>query len=187
MTRTARPADGTPAIAERDLVGGREKGLAVITAFDQGRPRLTISEVATLCGLSRAAARRYLLTLQHLVFARLTTEMTRAASDQAKQDAKSQGKGFFGQWGAVMGANRAIVEQYYQMPVEAILRQHPDNFVVPTSQVRKVTFSRKDSEMTSIPDEMAIHAASKLKFQLKGCSIGDARKALRQVLGDRVK
>ena len=70
MTRTARPADGTPAIAARDLVGGLEKGLAVITAFDQGRPRLTISEVAALCDLSRAAARRYLLTLQHLGYVR---------------------------------------------------------------------------------------------------------------------
>jgi len=53
---------------KRDLVAGLEKGLAVIEAFDQERPRLTISEVATLTGLTRAAARRYLLTLTHLGF-----------------------------------------------------------------------------------------------------------------------
>ena len=53
---------------KRDLVAGLEKGLAVIEAFDQDRPRLTISEVAGLTGLTRAAARRYLLTLTHLGF-----------------------------------------------------------------------------------------------------------------------
>jgi IclR family pca regulon transcriptional regulator len=50
----------------RDLVMSLEKGLAVISAFDQHRPRLTITEVATRCQLTRAAARRYLLTLEHL-------------------------------------------------------------------------------------------------------------------------
>jgi IclR family transcriptional regulator, pca regulon regulatory protein len=53
---------------KRDLVAGLEKGLAVIEAFDQERPRLTISEVAERTGLTRAAARRYLLTLSHLGF-----------------------------------------------------------------------------------------------------------------------
>jgi len=51
---------------KRDLIAGLEKGLAVIEAFDQDRPRLTISEVAARCGLTRAAARRYLITLEYL-------------------------------------------------------------------------------------------------------------------------
>ena len=51
---------------KRDLIAGLEKGLAVIEAFDQDRPRLTISEVASRCKLTRAAARRYLITLEHL-------------------------------------------------------------------------------------------------------------------------
>ncbi len=53
---------------KRDLVAGLEKGLAVIAAFDEARQRLTISEVAAHCGLTRAAARRYLITLEHLGF-----------------------------------------------------------------------------------------------------------------------
>jgi IclR family pca regulon transcriptional regulator len=51
---------------KRDLVAGLEKGLAVIEAFDQDRARLSISEVALRTGLTRAAARRYLITLAHL-------------------------------------------------------------------------------------------------------------------------
>jgi IclR family pca regulon transcriptional regulator len=62
------PGDAGPEAAwsRRDLVGGLEKGLLVIEAFDQERARLSISEVAQRAGLSRAAARRYLLTLAHL-------------------------------------------------------------------------------------------------------------------------
>jgi len=63
---TAAPVLSRP--LQRDLVAGLEKGLAVIEAFDQERPRLTISEVAERTGLTRAAARRYLLTLTHLGF-----------------------------------------------------------------------------------------------------------------------
>ena len=61
-------ADSAGSPLKRDLVAGLEKGLSVIAAFDQERPRLTISEVASRTGLTRAAARRYLLTLTHLGF-----------------------------------------------------------------------------------------------------------------------
>lgn len=54
----------------RDLVAGLEKGLQVIEAFDQDRGRLTIAEVAERTGLTRAAARRYLLTLTYLGYMR---------------------------------------------------------------------------------------------------------------------
>lgn len=50
----------------RDIVGGLENGLAVIEAFSEGRPRKSITEIAQVTGLTRAAARRYLLTLVHL-------------------------------------------------------------------------------------------------------------------------
>ncbi|SFC91968.1 IclR family transcriptional regulator domain-containing protein [Massilia yuzhufengensis] len=54
----------------RDLIAGLDKGLQVIESFDQERSRLTISEVAERTGLTRAAARRYLITLVHLGYAR---------------------------------------------------------------------------------------------------------------------
>ena len=54
----------------RDLVAGLGKGLQVIEAFDDDSARQTIADVAARCGLTRAAARRYLLTLQHLGYAR---------------------------------------------------------------------------------------------------------------------
>jgi IclR family transcriptional regulator, pca regulon regulatory protein len=46
------------------------RGLAVITCFSADRPKLTLSEVAHQVGLSRAAARRALITLQTLGYVR---------------------------------------------------------------------------------------------------------------------
>ncbi len=52
----------------RDWIAGLEKGLDVIACFDADHSRLNASEVAQRCGITRTAARRYLLTLQHLGF-----------------------------------------------------------------------------------------------------------------------
>lgn len=62
--------EGAAAPARRDMVAGLDKGLQVIEAFDQDRSRLTIAEVADYTGLTRAAARRYLLTLTALGYMR---------------------------------------------------------------------------------------------------------------------
>ncbi|MFZ5846211.1 MAG: IclR family transcriptional regulator [Actinomycetota bacterium] len=47
-----------------------ERGLAVITAFGPNSPQLTLSDVARAAGLTRAAARRFLLTLVDLGYVR---------------------------------------------------------------------------------------------------------------------
>ncbi len=46
------------------------RGLAVLRAFAPGHERLTIAEAAARTGLTRAGARRILLTLQHLGYIR---------------------------------------------------------------------------------------------------------------------
>ena len=52
-----------------------ERGLAVIRAFDARHPELTLSEVARICDLTRAAARRFLLTLADLGYVRTDGRM----------------------------------------------------------------------------------------------------------------
>jgi IclR family pca regulon transcriptional regulator len=47
------------------------RGLAVLTAFKAGHERLTMAEVAKATGLTRASARRILLTLEHLGYVSL--------------------------------------------------------------------------------------------------------------------
>ena len=50
-------------IGDRDVVNSLVKGLDVIRSFNRNKPQMTLTEVARLSGLTRASARRILLTL----------------------------------------------------------------------------------------------------------------------------
>lgn len=50
----------------RDFVRSLERGLAIIRVFSAERPSMTVSEIAQVSGLTRAAVRRFLLTLSEL-------------------------------------------------------------------------------------------------------------------------
>lgn len=53
-------------IAKPDLIEGMVKGMAVLESFDTERQRLNATLAAQRAGITRAAARRHLLTLAHL-------------------------------------------------------------------------------------------------------------------------
>ncbi|MGH9249970.1 MAG: IclR family transcriptional regulator [Acidimicrobiales bacterium] len=67
---TGRVGEREPASRGTDFVKSLERGLAVIRAFDAEHTALTLSEVARSTGLTRAAARRFLLTLVELGYMR---------------------------------------------------------------------------------------------------------------------
>lgn len=50
----------------RDWIAGLERGVGIIESFNDAHPRMTASEVGQRTGMTRTAARRYLLTLQHM-------------------------------------------------------------------------------------------------------------------------
>jgi IclR family pca regulon transcriptional regulator len=56
--------------ASGEFVQSLARGLSVIRAFDATHPELSLSEVARRSGLTRAAARRFLLTLETLGYVR---------------------------------------------------------------------------------------------------------------------
>lgn len=60
------PPDVPAPVPDTEFVQSLARGLAVITAFSSERPSMTLTEVAQVTGLTRAAARRFLLTLHRL-------------------------------------------------------------------------------------------------------------------------
>jgi IclR family transcriptional regulator, pca regulon regulatory protein len=62
-------SDSQAIVAKRDLIEGLVKGLEVLCCFDEQTEVLTATEVSARLNLSRAAARRFLLTLVHTGFA----------------------------------------------------------------------------------------------------------------------
>jgi IclR family pca regulon transcriptional regulator len=55
--------------SSKDFIEALGKGLQIIEVFETAKSALTMSEVAELVGMTRAAARRYLLTLVELGYA----------------------------------------------------------------------------------------------------------------------
>jgi IclR family pca regulon transcriptional regulator len=73
--------------ARNERVQSLERGLAVLRAFTASESALTISEVAQRAGLTRATARRLLLTLEALGYVRSDRRafsLTRAVTELAK-------------------------------------------------------------------------------------------------------
>ena len=72
MVKVAQVRDDSPRpeAAQGDFVQSLERGLAVIRAFGFRRVSLTITEVAEATGLTRATARRFLLTLVRMGYLR---------------------------------------------------------------------------------------------------------------------
>lgn len=64
-TVKAKPA-AVKVLPRSEFIQSLEKGLAVIRSFDESHPTRTLTEAAQAVGLSRAAARRFLLTLEAL-------------------------------------------------------------------------------------------------------------------------
>ncbi len=64
------PAAAGGQVRNSDFVQSLDRGLAVIRAFGPDRERLSLSEVARATGLTRAATRRFLLTLVKLGYVR---------------------------------------------------------------------------------------------------------------------
>src|SRR5689334_22436726 len=71
--RTLHQSNGQEvnAVRKSDFVQSFERGLRVIKAFDADHPELALSDVARITGLTRAAARRFLLTLTEIGYVRM--------------------------------------------------------------------------------------------------------------------
>jgi IclR family transcriptional regulator, pca regulon regulatory protein len=61
----------TPNLSRHDYVQSLERGLSVLRAFNSEQNEMRLSEVAAATGLTRAAARRFLLTLVELGYVRV--------------------------------------------------------------------------------------------------------------------
>jgi len=70
MTEQDPTAPGGERGPAGQFVQSLARGLGVISAFDAQHPRMSLSDVARRTGLTRATARRFLLTLEELGFVR---------------------------------------------------------------------------------------------------------------------
>ncbi|MHB1135273.1 MAG: hypothetical protein ACYCXR_03695 [Coriobacteriia bacterium] len=136
--------------------------------------------VAGFMGLKQKAY-TLIITDRRLVFVEITKEKTTAAVNAARDQAKSEGKGFFGQWGAQIASAGSYNDAYWHMSPDAALAEAPGNWAVERSQYQGAKFRMGMSdENTQTPDVLTIKASTgKWKFNVSG-SLSALKKAFKE-------
>ena len=122
-----------------------------------------------------------------IIFAHQTTQMMSENVKRARQEAEQEGKGFFGKWGAQMGANSG--KHYWQMEPLLILAEQPTNFSINREQLRSIRMRQEYSDENS-PDTYQMEfdtVAGKHKFKFGSLNMRELKKLFQQIYGNIVR
>jgi hypothetical protein len=126
------------------------------------------------------------VTNQRMIFAQMTGKMVTDAVQMARDQAKAEGKGFWGQWSDQLKTSFTYSQRYLAMQPSAILAETPGNFAVDNNAIREVKI--KDESGRGARDEfkMEIHSFSG-NYEFKMDQRDEYINLLKQVYGQRVK
>ena len=129
------------------------------------------------------------LTTSRILFAAQTSEMMKANIQRARDQAKQQGKNFFGQWGAQFGANSG--EEYLCKSPQFILAEQPTNFYINADQLRSIhLWESQSSDENSVNSTYYIEfeiPGGKHKFSFNALNIREQKRRLQQFYGNIVR
>lgn len=191
---------GTPLSAGAKFCG--ECGQAVQAAVAAAAPSAAPAEqpAEPILGLVPLVQRRkgflglkfetfsLVITSKRLLFPLVTNQMTKELIAQARQEAKSQGKGFLGQAAAQMGWVDRLSRRYGAMSAEDILNQPAGGFAIPSADVTAVRLDEEYDEDTGTEVKLGIKTTQgRYDFLVKGMSAKQARTILQAALGSKVR
>lgn len=127
------------------------------------------------------------VTDQRLIFAHQSMEMMKANTARAKAEAKAEGRGFFSQMGAMMGANSG--EEYLARRPQDIITEQPANFFIYNNQVDRIKIKVvTDDESSQTDYTLEIKTgAGETKLVFTSLNEKSARNLLRQAVGAALK
>jgi len=130
------------------------------------------------------------VTNQRLIFAQMTNEMLTAAVQQSREQAKAEGKGFWGQWADQFKATFGYTRRYLTMPPAAILAETPGNFALNNNTISEIKVKVKDIRRSNevLLHEFTVEIHSTVgKYEYNTDENSDYVELLKQVYGERVK
>lgn len=127
------------------------------------------------------------VTNQRMIIAQITGEMVKASIQQARDKAKAEGKGFFGQWADQLKGSFGYTDRYLTLPHQTILNETPGNFALYNNTITEIKIRLKgDDERAQQEFEAEIKSTSgTYKFHMNENS--QLTDLLKRVYGERVK
>ncbi len=119
----------------------------------------------------------------------MTSEMLTAAAQQARDQAKAEGKGFWGQWADQLRGTLGYTKKYETMQPQAILAETPGNFALYNNTISQIDVHLRGAHRESNQRrefKIYIHSsAGTYEYHMEENS--DFTDTLKRVYGDRVK
>jgi hypothetical protein len=130
------------------------------------------------------------ITNQRLVFARLTSEMIKDSATRARNEAKSQGKGYLGQMSSQMREySSGYSSRYLSMQPSAILAETPGNFALGNLSISELRLKLRNSRQgNGDENEFEVEFLSGgAKYEFRMDDEGEYVTLLKRVYGERVR
>jgi hypothetical protein len=128
------------------------------------------------------------VTTQRMIFAQMKSAMITEAGQQARMQAKSEGKGFWGQWADQLKASFGYAQRYLNMSPQEILAETPGNFEVPNNAINELKLHLKDRNYENQTREFELKIKSNAgTFEFRMDENNDFTDLLKKVYGERVK
>ena len=129
------------------------------------------------------------VTSQRLIIAQMTSDMLKDAAQKARDDAKAEGKGFFGQWSDQLKMSFNFSQRYLTMEPSAILSEAPENFALNNDEIKELKLNLKNIRQgnTNLHEfEMEVVSGSG-KYEFRMDEKDENVNLFKQVYGERVK
>jgi hypothetical protein len=119
------------------------------------------------------------ITNNRVLFARITVARIKELSQQARDDAKQQGKGRMGQMMANPQVYARLVEHYQQVGPEGVLADNAANFAVDRSTVSKVKLKTTAGPEGGVGSDVLILKTTGKTYKI---TLGGSKVAAREAL-----
>jgi hypothetical protein len=129
------------------------------------------------------------ITSQRLIIAQMTSKMITDAAKQSRDQAKAEGKGFFGQWADQLRATWNYSQRYLSMQPQSILNETPGNFAIDNTTISSIKVHLKGAhhEQNQRREfELKFHTTQGT-FEYHMDENSDFINALKSVYGQRVE
>jgi hypothetical protein len=128
------------------------------------------------------------VTTQRMIFAQLTADMLNQAAQQARDQAKAEGKGFFGQWADQLRGTFGYTNKYLTMPPQTILAETVGNVEIYNSTISEIKVHLKGQHQNDGPREFEAEIqCSSGTYKYRMAENGEFTDILKRVYGERVK